>query len=70
MFYNYFEAEEWEKAIMRICGLGFFELFINDKRVSDDMYNPAWTDYEPREGRRLLYPIHDTFTHRIFFSGV
>lgn len=36
-----------KKAKIRICGLGFFEAYINGKRVSDDRYVPAWSDYEP-----------------------
>ena len=56
-----------KKAKIRICGLGFFEAYINGKRVSDDRYVPAWSDYEPRLGRRINYPIHDTFTHRVYY---
>lgn len=54
-------------AVISICGLGFFELYINGKKVSEDLMVPAWSDYEPRENRRILYPIHDTFTHRIYY---
>ncbi len=48
--------KETVSADIDICGLGFFELFINGKKVSDDILVPAYTDYESREGRRLLYP--------------
>lgn len=48
--------KETVSADINICGLGFFELFINGKKVSDDILVPAYTDYESREGRRLLYP--------------
>ena len=58
---------ECEKAVISICGLGFFELFINGQKVSDDICVPAWSDYEPRENRTYLYPIHDTFSHRIYY---
>ncbi len=50
-----------------ICGLGFFELYLNGRRVSDDVLTPVWSDYEPRRNRRLLYPLDDTFTHRIYY---
>lgn len=56
-----------KSAVIQICGLGFFELYINDRKVSEDVLTPAWTDYEPRENRRLLYPLQDTFTHRILY---
>ena len=42
-------------------------MYINGKKVSDDRYVPAWLDYEPRVGRRINYPIHDTFTHRVYY---
>lgn len=35
--------------------------------MSDDRYVPARSDYEPRAGRRINYPIHDTFTHRVYY---
>lgn len=62
-----FQAGKVSSAVIRICGLGFFELYINGRKVSEDALTPAWADYEPRENRRLLYPLNDTFTHRILY---
>lgn len=62
-----FVTDEVCDAVIRICGLGFFELFINGRKVSGDVLNPVWSDYEPREDRRLLYPISDSFTHRVYY---
>lgn len=62
-----FCANRVSEAVIQICGLGFFELFINGKKVSDDVLTPVWSDYEPRKDRRLLYPLSDTFTHRIYY---
>lgn len=53
------------EARISICGLGLFQLYINGYRISDDLLVPAWTDYEDKGKRRLLYPINDHFTHRI-----
>lgn len=55
------------KAKLTICGLGFFEAFLNGGRVGEDLLVPAWSDYEPRENRRILYPINDTFSHRVYY---
>jgi alpha-L-rhamnosidase len=33
------------RATAYVCGLGFFDLFLNGKKVSDDMMNPALSDY-------------------------
>ena len=54
-------------ACIQICGLGFFELYLNDSKISEDVLVPAWTDYEPRSMRDMLYPIHDTFSHRSYY---
>ena len=56
-----------EKAVISICGLGFFELYINGQKVGNDLLVPAWSDYEPRENRRLLYPLNEDRTHRIYY---
>lgn len=62
-----FTVKQFQKAEIAICGLGLFQLFINGKRVSDDVLVPAWSDYEDRGRPRLLWPINDTFTHRIYY---
>lgn len=62
-----FEAHKGESASVSISGLGFFLLYLNGKEVSPDRFVPAWTDYHPRYNRRLLYPISDTFTHRVLW---
>ena len=62
-----FVANDFTEAKINICGLGFFQLYINKGRVSEHVLVPAWTDYEDRGKRRLLYPLDDTFTHRIYY---
>ncbi len=62
-----FQLSEVTDGTLIICGLGFFEAYINGKPVTDELYNPVWSDYEPRENRRMLYPISDTFTHRVYY---
>lgn len=50
-----------------ICGLGYFELYINGRKVSDDLLTPVYSDYEKRLDREMIYPIHDTFTYRTYY---
>ena len=38
-----------------ICGLGYFELTINGKRVGDHVMDPGYTNYD----HRVLYVTHD-----------
>lgn len=45
-------------ARLYISGLGYFEAFINGKRVSDHVLDPGWTSY----GKEVLYVVHDVTT--------
>lgn len=67
-FRDEFEAREGERAEITICGLGFFELYINGARVGDDCFVPAVSDYAERPEMRgtLSYPISDSMRHRIY----
>ena len=38
-----------------ISGLGYYELFLNGKKISNNMLDPGFTDY----GKRALYSTHD-----------
>lgn len=62
-----FRVDAVQTAEISICGLGFFELFLNGQKVSEDLFVPVWSDYGPRKTDNLYYPIHDTFTHRIYY---
>ncbi len=47
------------KASLHICGLGYFEAWINGQRVGDHQLDPAQTDYD----NRCFYITHDVATH-------
>jgi len=40
-----------KRACVHMCGLGYSELYINGKKVSDRVLDPAWTDYK----KEVLY---------------
>ena len=42
-----FDLPKLRKATITITGLGNFFLFLNGRRVSDDLFLPLYTDYEP-----------------------
>jgi alpha-L-rhamnosidase len=44
-----------KQARLYVCGLGYFEIYINGKRVGDHLLDPAYTRYD----RRDLYVTHD-----------
>ena len=54
-------------AKLYVCGLGFFELYINGQKVTDELYNPVWSDYRKRDIKNALYPNPAEFSHRIYY---
>ena len=63
-----FSATEGENATLTVTGLGYFEVFLNGKKLGCDVLSPNPTDYEKREFKKILYPLKDTFTHRIYYK--
>ncbi|MCQ2479884.1 MAG: alpha-L-rhamnosidase N-terminal domain-containing protein, partial [Clostridia bacterium] len=55
-------------AKITICGLGYFILYINGKRVSQDELVPAYSDYIHRDldKMELIYPLKDKTDNRIY----
>jgi alpha-L-rhamnosidase len=43
------------RASLYICGLGYYELYLNEKRVGDHVLDPGWTD----NNSRVLYVTYD-----------
>lgn len=62
-----FQVDTVSKMSIDICGLGFFELFINEKKVSEDVLTPVWSDYDSRKGQRLKYPINDERSFQVYY---
>jgi alpha-L-rhamnosidase len=48
-------APKLVRAAVNLCGLGLNELYINGKKVSDDLLNPAPSDYQ----KRIFYQSYD-----------
>ncbi len=65
-FRTTFEVKDLKKAKITICGLGFFMLFINGKKVSDDMLVPANSLFRYRKNAQCKTPSHDIFSYRTY----
>jgi hypothetical protein len=46
------------RATVYICGLGFFELYLNGHKVGDHVLEPGWTNYR-RSALYLTYDVSD-----------
>ncbi len=52
-------CKEVESAYLSICGLGFFESYINGKKTGDDILSPAYTAYD-KETFYMQYDVADS----------
>jgi len=50
-----------KRATIYVCALGYFELYVNGQKVSDDVLTPAVSDY----GKRGLYLTYDITKHLV-----
>ena len=66
IFKKVFCAKENEKAIITICGLGAFKLYINGKKVSEDLLAPNASNYCYRDLSGFLYPLFDELSFRTY----
>ncbi len=55
------------RATLRLLPLGFCEGYLNGKRISEDLYAPAWSNYVPQDFSHMNYPIHDTMCSRAYY---
>ncbi len=57
-----------KKAEIDITALGYFTLLINGKKVSDELFTPAQTDYAPRDLSKFKLAIGvNEGTHRVLY---
>ena len=55
-------------AKVYVCGLGFYELYLNGNKVGDEVLAPAQTNYDKRDLPELLYHYDDQSTTRVFYN--
>ncbi len=69
LFEKTFELEALPKsAEIDITALGYFTLLINGKKVSDDLFTPAQTDYAPRDLSKFTLAFGVTEgSHRVLY---
>ena len=57
-------SDSIESALINICGLGHYELYINSNKIGDRFLSPGWTNYQ----KRSLYNTFD-ITEQIIEGG-
>ncbi|GAB3925283.1 glycoside hydrolase family 78 protein [Mucilaginibacter myungsuensis] len=58
-----------KQATVYVSGLGFYELYINGKKIGDQVLAPAVTNYDVRPLTKLLYPYDDQSTQRVLYNS-
>ena len=61
-------AKKIKKATVYVSGLGFYELYLNGKKIGDQVLAPAVTNYDERPLKKLLYPYDDQSTQRVLYN--
>lgn len=54
-----------QNARAYLSGLGFFELYLNGKRVGDEVLQPVWTTYSRQPMTNMLYPYDYQGEYRV-----
>lgn len=62
-----FHLEEVPSATLEITGLGYFHAKINGRNVTEHRLQPVCSEYGPRDLKKLLYPLNDQLTYRIYY---
>lgn len=62
-----FECNDVASAVVRINAMGFVEPYFNGEKLTDEMFIPAWTNYEKRDLSAVSFPIYDTMTQRRYY---
>ncbi|MBR3789442.1 MAG: GNAT family N-acetyltransferase, partial [Clostridia bacterium] len=63
-----FFVDTIKETYLYASGLGFCEIYINGKKVSDRLLAPAWTNYVSVDSKTMSYPIFDKMTNRILYE--
>ncbi|MFD2144386.1 family 78 glycoside hydrolase catalytic domain [Mucilaginibacter antarcticus] len=65
---DFITGKKIKQATAYVSGLGFYELYINGKKIGDQVLAPAVTNYDTRPLKKLLYPYDDQSTKRVLYN--
>jgi alpha-L-rhamnosidase len=62
---NFEVGQAVTSARVYVCGLGFYELYLNGAKVGDQVLSPNQTNYDRRDLDQLAYPFDDKTAQRV-----
>ena len=63
-----FVLDKKAKTELLVTGLGYCEIYVNGKNISDRVLAPAWTNYCERDLTSMNLPVFDKLTPRILYE--
>lgn len=66
--YKTISVKDFTSVEIAICGLGYYELFVNGTRVGEEFFKPVFSDYSDRDFSDFLYPLADKTSHTIYYN--
>ncbi len=57
-------------AELFVSGLGYCNVYVNGKSITDKVLSPAWTNFDFMDTANMAYPIFDKMTHRIIYEKI
>ncbi|MBQ9085230.1 MAG: family 78 glycoside hydrolase catalytic domain [Clostridia bacterium] len=64
---KHINAPDFTSAKIAITALGFFTLYINNKRVGEDYFTPVLSIAHARDTSGFLYPSDEEYTYRLYY---
>lgn len=61
--------KEVKKAMVYVCGLGFYKLYLDKYMIGDQELAPAVTNYDVRPLKHLIYQYDDQSTQRCLYNA-
>ncbi len=68
MFRKTFDLEKTGKGRVYVSGLGYYELYINGKRVGDHVLSPNHSNYDRRQSEDLNEPRVGNMSRRVYYE--
>jgi alpha-L-rhamnosidase len=57
-----------KNARIYVCGLGFYDLYINGVKIGNQVMAPAITNFDVRSLNNINFPYDDQSTQRVFYN--
>jgi len=68
VFRKSFTIDNADRAVLFISGLGYYDLFVNGRRVTDNYFLPAVSSWHECDFNDMLYPFKDKMSFSTYYN--